>query len=129
MPSGCTVVVARIQREILRPTIYATVRSTSNPRQARQRTQESASRSGARSRTFFGPQFSEGRRHDSRSPRYPRLSDKDSGPLEELSISTLFTPLRWSCGSPSSPTLPEFFQRQLPTTNPGDGPAPRRYAV
>ena len=49
-----------VQREILRPTIYATVRSTSNPRQARQRTQESASRSGARSRTFSGHSFRRG---------------------------------------------------------------------
>ena len=80
------------------PFISSAVRSTSNPHQARHRTQESAIRSGTGSRTFLGPQFSKRRCHDSGSPRYSRLTDKDSGALEKLSISMLSTTLRRACG-------------------------------
>lgn len=105
-----------VQEKILRPAIRAAVRSTTDPSQASQGTQECAIGTRTGSRTFLGPQFQKRGRNNGSGLRYPRLTDKDPGPVEELGISTLHSPLRKSGGQSSGSTFAEFQWGRLPAT-------------
>ena len=98
MPSGSTFVMAHIQREILRPTISATVRSTLTRARLVTKIRKALSHLGLEAKHFSGHSFRKG---IATTAAAQGISDshikKDLGPLEELRISTLSTTLRWSC--------------------------------